>query len=273
MRSRLGEVMSASFGRILGVALRHWYLLRGSWPRIVSLMYWPIVQLLIWGFVTQFLAERSDWLAQAFGVLIAGVLLWDIVFRSQIGVSMAFMEEMWSRNLAHLFASPLAPWEWASAMTFTSVIRTFVGATPAVLLSGPIFGFSLFELGLPFFGFFLALLLFGWAMGLAVISVIFRQGQGAEELAWAVVFVMAPLCCVYYPVDTLPGFIQPIALALTPTHVFEGMRAIVIDGRFDAGALASAFALNAVYLSAAFWFFLRTCAVARNRGLALRQGE
>ena len=263
----------ASAVRIAAVTLRHWYLLRGSWPRIVSLMYWPIVQLLIWGYLTSFLAERSDWMSQAFGVLIGGVLLWDIVFRSQIGVSMAFMEEMWSRNLAHLFISPLQPWEWVGAMTLTAVIRTLVGATPAMLLAGPLFGFWPTELGFALLGFFVALLLFGWAMGLIVISAIFRQGQGAEELAWAVVFIMAPFCCVYYSVDTLPALLQPLALALAPTHVFEGMRAILIEGRFDAGAMAAAFGLNALYLGFGFWLFLRTCAVARARGLALQQGE
>lgn len=266
--------MSAGSARRIGaVALRHWYLLRGSWPRILSLIYWPIVQLLIWGFVTEFLAQRSDWLAAAFGVLIGGVLLWDVVFRSQIGVSMAFMEEMWSRNLAHLLASPLRPWEWAAAMTLTAVIRTLVGATPAMLLAAPLFGFSPLELGLPFVAFFIALLMFGWAIGLIVVAVVFRQGQGAEELAWAVVFIMAPLCCVYYPVEALPAALQPVALALAPTHVFEGMRAILVDGRFDLGALLAAFSLNAAYLAFGFWYFLRTCAVARERGLALRQGE
>ena len=265
--------VQASCGRIAAIVLRHWYLLRGSWPRIVSLVYWPIVQLLIWGFVSQFLLTRSDPLAMAFGVLIGGVLLWDICFRSQIGVSMAFMEEMWSRNLGHLFISPLRPWEWATAMTTTAVIRTLIGATPAALLSAPLFGFSLLELGAPLFGFFSALLLFGWAVGLAVISVIFRQGVGAEELAWAVIFLLAPICCVYYPVAILPSWAQPIALALPPTHVFEGMRAILIDGRFDPSALAAALGLSSLYLAAAFMLFLRTCAVARERGLALQQGE
>ena len=143
----------------------------------------------------------------------------------------------------------------------------------AVLRSAPFFGFSLFDLGPALFGFFCALLIFGWSIGLTVISIIFRQGEGAEELAWAVIFMLAPICCVYYPIETLPAAIQPIALALPPTHVFEGMRAILVEQRFDAGALLAALGLGTVYLAFAIAFFLRTCAFARENVLALQQGD
>ena len=121
--------------RILAMCLRYIYLLRGSWPRLLELAYWPIVQMLMWGFITQFLVGHSTYFAQGFGILLAGVLLWDVLFRSQLGVSVSFLEEMWSRNLAHLFISPLRPLEFIASLTFISGIRTLIGNVPATFLA------------------------------------------------------------------------------------------------------------------------------------------
>lgn len=101
-----GNPMGGSARRIAAMVLRYWYLLRGSWPRLLELAYWPTVQMIMWGFISQFMATNSTWVAQAAGVLIAAVLLWDVLFRGQLGVSVSFLEEMWSRNLGHLFVSP-----------------------------------------------------------------------------------------------------------------------------------------------------------------------
>src|SRR5689334_13383009 len=109
------------------MVLRHWYLLRGSWPRVAELIYWPTVQMILWDYINQFMASTSSWVAQAGGVVVAAVLLWDVLFRGQLGVSIAFLEEMWSRNLGHLFVSPLRPAEWIIAMMTVSLIRTTVG--------------------------------------------------------------------------------------------------------------------------------------------------
>ena len=99
--------LSLSLRRIESMLRRYVYLLKGSWPRILELAYWPTVQMVTWGFVTIFLAQTSSLLVQAGGLLISAVLLWDVMFRSQLGVSLSFFEEMWSRNLGHLFVSPL----------------------------------------------------------------------------------------------------------------------------------------------------------------------
>ena len=61
--------------RITALVLRHYYLIRGSIPRILEMAYWPTVQMVIWGFVTQFFIGHSSWLASAAGVLIGAVLL------------------------------------------------------------------------------------------------------------------------------------------------------------------------------------------------------
>ena len=259
--------------RILAMVRRYVYLLRGSWPRIVELAYWPTMQMLIWGLMTQFLFAHSDYFVRAGGVLIAAVLLWDILFRGNIGVSISFLEEMWSRNLAQLFASPLRAHEWAAALLLISFIRTLIGVVPAALLAIPLYRYSIFDMGLPLVAFFANLLLFGAAVGLAVSALVLRYGLGAESLAWVAVFAVAPISGIYYPIATLPGWLQPVAFALPSSHVFEGMRGVAVDGVFHADALIHAAALNAVYLAAGLAVFLGVFRIARRRGLLMQMGE
>ena len=170
--------------------LRYLYLLRSSWPRTLELLYWPTLQMLIWGFMSQFLYSNSSYVFRAFGVLLAAVMLWDVLFRGQLGLSMSFLEEMWARNLGHLFVTPLRPYEWVLSLLSMSMIRVLLGILPAALLAIPLYHYSIFAMGLPLVAFFAALLIMGWALGLAICGLILRQGMGAEGLAWTVVFTL-----------------------------------------------------------------------------------
>jgi ABC-2 type transport system permease protein len=263
----------SSSGRIAAVMLRHLYILRGSMPRLVELMYWPTVQMVVWGLITESLAPAMNWQAQAAGVLISAVLLWDLLFRAQLGMSISFLEEMWSRNLGHLFVSPLRPWEWVASLMAMSLIRTLVGVVPAALLAILLYHWNIFSLGLPLLAFFVNLIVTGWAVALVVLALILRYGMGAEGLAWAIVFAISPISAIYYPVSVLPGWLQGVALALPPAHVFEGMRGLLHGQDFDTGHFLAAVGLNVIWLglgSAAFLWGFRT---ARNRGSLLQQGE
>jgi len=259
--------------RIGAMVRRYWYLLRSSWPRFVELAYWPTVQMILWGFISQFFYAHSSWVAQAFGVLLAAVLLWDVLFRAELGFSVSFLEEMWSRNLGQLFVTPLRPYEFIAALMCMSAIRTLIGVVPAMLLAIPLYAFSIFELGLPLIAFFVNLMVTGWVVGLFVIALILRHGLGAESLAWLAIFALAPLSGIYYPIDTLPGWLQPVSWALPSAHVFEGMRAVLIEGSFCLDLLVNAVLLNLVYLAAGTATFLYTFQVARRRGLLLQIGE
>jgi ABC-2 type transport system permease protein len=263
-----------SLRRIYALVLRHTYLLRSSGPRILELVYWPTLQMVLWGFITMFLVNHSSWVAQASGVLLSGVLLWDVLFRSQLGVSLVFMEEMWSRNLGHLFVSPLRPAELGGALITMSLIRTVIGVGGAALIAIPLFHFSIFtSLGLPLLAFFLNLIVMGWAIGLLVSGIVLRYGLGAESMAWVAIFAIQPVSGVYYPVATLPGWLQYVAALLPSSHVFEGMRAVLFDHVFRADLLGYAVLLNAVYLAAGFFAFLRFFKMARVRGQLLHVGE
>jgi ABC-2 type transport system permease protein len=255
------------------MALRYIYLVRGSWPRILELFYWPAVQLVLWGFITQFFVTNSTWLMQASGVLLAAVMLWDVMFRGHLGVSLAFFEEMYSRNLGHLFASPLRPWELVSALLLISLIRTLIGVGGAALLAIPLFDYSIFGLGLPLLGFFTNLLVMGWAIGLLVSGLVLRYGLGAESFAWVSIFAIAPLSGIYYPVSVLPDWLQAVAWALPSSHIFEGMRAVMFDQVFRADHMIQAVMLNVLLLTVGAGVFLKAFNSARRRGLLLRIGE
>src|SRR5208337_2417628 len=211
--------------RIAAMIERYWYLLRSSWPRLLELIYWPAVQMLTWGFLQLYIAQNAGFFARAGGTFIGAVLLWDMLFRGQLGFSVSFLEEMWSRNLANLMISPLRPVEFVSALMIMSLIRLAIGVVPVTLLAIAFFGFNLYALGLALAAFFVNLILTGWAVGIVVAGVLLRNGMGAESLAWTLMFVLMPLACVYYPVSVLPHWLQIIAWSLPPTYVFEGMRA------------------------------------------------
>jgi hypothetical protein len=169
-----------SAGRVWAMLLRYLYLLRSSWPRTLELLYWPTLQMLIWGFMSQFLYVNSSYVFRAFGVLLAAVMLWDVLFRGQLGLSMSFLEEMWARNLGHLFVTPLRPYEWVLSLLSMSMIRVLLGMMPAAVLAIPLYHYSIFSMGLPLVAFFAVLVILGWALGLAICGLILRQGMGAE---------------------------------------------------------------------------------------------
>jgi ABC-2 type transport system permease protein len=263
----------ASARRVMAMILRYWYLLRSSWPRLLELVYWPTVQMFMWGFLQSYLHNQEGIVALAGGALLGAVLLWDILFRGQIGFSISFLEEMWAQNLGHLMISPLRAGEFVAALMAMSLIRVLIGVVPVTVLALIFFGFNIYHLGLALVGFFVVLIVTSWSIGLVVCGLVLRQGLGAESLVWSLIFLLLPLTCVYYPVSTLPGWLQYISLALPPTYVFEGMRSILIDGVFRPELLVTALALNFVYLGAGLVAFLALLRTARIHGSLLISGE
>jgi ABC-2 type transport system permease protein len=258
-----------SWRRVYALVLRHTYLLRGSWARLGEMIYWPFINVVIWGFFSQFFISHSDWVSRAAGVLLGAVMLWDVMFRSQLGVALSFLEEMWSRNLGHLSVSPLRPLELVVSMLLMSFIRTMLGLLPAVLVAIPLYHYSLFSLGLPLLAFFFNLMVTGWAVGLAVAALVLRYGLGAESLAWVLIIGLAPLCGIYYPISVLPDWLQRVAWFLPPSHVFEGMRAVMFEHHFPLDQMLLAVAINGILMAGAIAVFLWVYHIARVKGLFL----
>ena len=265
--------ISRPLQRIGAVVLRHWYLISGSLPRLLDLAYWPLIQMILWGFIQEFMAMQSTYFAMAFGVLLGAVMLWDILFRGQISLSLSFFEEVYSRNLGHLLATPLRAWEYLVALMLTSAIRTLISLVPATLLAIWFFGFSIYSLGIALAAFFFSLIAFGWAIGLFVSGLVLRYGLGAEGFAWAFIFALAPLCGVYYPTTILPEWVQALSALLPASYIFDGMRALLMDQALRLDLLAIAAVLNVIWLGLGTMAFLGFYDAARRRGMILQLGE
>jgi len=262
-----------SVNRIGAMILRYWYLLQSSWPRLLELLYWPALQVITWGFLQTYIAQNANFFARAGGTLIGAVILWDILFRGQLGFSISFLEEMWARNLGNLMMSPLKPIEFLFALTAMSLIRLAIGVLPMTLLALFLFHFNFYSLGLPLIAFFCNLIFTSWSVGIFVSGLVLRNGLGAESIVWTLMFGLMPLACIYYPVAVLPAWLQAIAWTLPPTYVFEGMRAALIEHVFRADLMLQALALNAALFSAAVVAFLALLSSARRHGSLLQTGE
>ncbi len=260
--------------RIWGLIYRHLCLYRKSWPRLLELGYWPTLELLIWGFTARFLAHDHPGQPLAIGAaLIGGVLLWEVALRAQIGVTLSFLEEIWSRNLGHVFVSPLRPHELIISLLGVSVLRAVVGLAPATILAAILYHFDVFAIG-PM----LALLLFnlflmGWWMALLVVSLLFRYGASAEALAWTLAFGLTPIACVFYPLTALPIWLRPVANALPAAHIFAGMRAALAHQAPAWGQISAAFALNMVWMGVSVIVFAAQFRAARRTGALISIGE
>jgi ABC-2 type transport system permease protein len=230
----------ASGQRIYALVLRHIHIWRSSVMRLVDSIYWPAVQMVMWGFMTKFLLPQASFVAQAAGVLLSGLLLWEVVVRGNLSLSIAFLEEMWSRNLGHLFVSPIRSWEMATGIIIAALLRTLLGMIPVSLLAWAFFGYNIYTLGLPLVAFF---------------------------------FILMPVSGVYYPVSVLPKWLQAISWGLPPAYVFEGMRAIMTEKIVHWDSLGIAFGLSVVYLVIGFQIFQWFFRLSRRAGTLLGQGE
>jgi len=259
--------------RIVAVCFRYLYLYKRSAPRLMEIFYWPLLDLLLWGFITLYLAKYKENLPNFVAFLLGALILWDILFRSQQGISVSFLEDVWSRNFLNLFASPLRPGEYLVSLIIMSVFKILIAATVMSLLAWLFYSFNIFLIGLSLIPFVLCLVMLGWAIGIATTSFILRFGQEAEILAWGIGLLFQPVSAVFYPVSVLPGFLRVVARAVPASYVFEGMREAITTGRFAFGSLAAALGLSAAYLILALILFQITFTVVRKKGLLTRIGE
>jgi ABC-2 type transport system permease protein len=270
----LPEVRAGAWSRIRAVMLRQVYLYKRTLHRWLEAIYWPTLDIVIWGLFATYLAENPTTGRLGFALL-GALICWDILFRAQQSVSVGFLEDMWSRNVLNVWSTPIRAWEYVSGTILVGLLRVGTGAMIAIGIAGLIYGFNFFtEVGLPAIPFVLALCLMGWSIGVITTALILRLGQGAEELAWALAFLFQPFSAVFYPVESLPPALQAIAFCIPASHVFEGLRAIIIEGAgFPTEELLWAFALDAVYVAFAVWLFRWALRQVRVRGLLSRFGE
>ena len=262
-----------NLNKIFALSLRHIYLIKGSFPRILDLIYWPTIQILLWGFISKFFTLNSTFYENTVGIILSAAILYDFLFRSSISYNMMFLEEIWSRNFTNLFIAPIKISEIIAALTFTAIFRTLIGLVPAALLAIPLFGVSIFKMGIPLIFLLITLYIFGVTLGLLVTSGLIRFGPSFENIAWASLFFLAPLGCIYYPLEILPDWLQIFAKLLPLVHIFEEMRNVLIHDIIDYYQILKAIIISLIYFVFGIIVFYLSYEGAKNRGTLINMGE
>ena len=256
--------------RINALLMRHIYLNKKSFPRLMDLLFWPMMSLFLWGFVSIYLGKINSGGLNIVTFLLGAVLLWEILQEGQHAVSIAFLEDVWQKNLLNIFVTPLTIGEYLTSTALFGLIRLLVAGTVMVVVAFIFYSFNIFTLGFYLIPFALNLLIFGWVLGILAIGIILRYGSSANSLAWAMLFIIQPFTAVFYPLSTLPKVMQYIAVLFPSTHVFEGMRQVISTGAVPPNNLIAAFSLNIIYLILVMFFFNKMFSRIKEKGLLLK---
>ena len=261
------------FHKIYALSLRHIYLICSSFPRIIDLIYWPTVQIFLWGFISKFFTLNSTYYSNTVGIILTAAILYDFLFRASISFNIMFLEEIWSRNFTNLFIAPIKISEIIASLTLTAIFRTLIGLVPATILAIPLFGVSIFKLGIPLLFLLLSLYIFGITLGVLVTSGLLRFGPSFESIAWASLFFLAPLGCIYYPIEILPNALQLIAKALPLVHIFEEMRNILLNNSVNWFQIIKSISISIIYFVFGVIVFYLSYFGAKVRGTLINMGE
>jgi ABC-2 type transport system permease protein len=256
--------------RVSALLLRHLYLYRRSHIRAGEVFFWPVMTLVLWGFITAYVQRLA--LSEAVSFLLGGLIFWDVLYRAQMAITLSVTEEVWVKNLLNIFIAPIHTADFILATALMGVIRAMANVLILGSLAYVLYAFNLLTIGLALLPFLASLLLFGWAVGMCTMALMLRFGQAAEALAWGVPFLLQPPSAVFYPVDVLPPWLQAVAHLLPSMYIFEGMRTALRTGTVDSALLLTALALNVVYLAAGAGFFAWMLQQAREKGYLSRLG-
>src|SRR3989344_2536000 len=256
--------------RVYGVYLRQMYVIKNIPSRVVPYMLWAVLDIVLWGFITRYLNEVGGASFSFVPALLGAVLFWDFLQRVQQGLTIPFLEDVWSHNLLNIFASPLKIGEYILGFIATSIVTSAFGLAVMVILAYALFGLSIFSLGVALLPFILVLFLFGLTLGIVGAAIVMRLGPYAEWFIWPIPAVLGPSVGAFYPVSIFPQWMQYVSTVLPPSGVFEAMRHIIAGGAFDASALSWSIALSLVYLALAFALFAFTYRVVVRKGLIAR---
>ena len=252
------------WNRVYALILKYVYICSRNSFRAMDVLFWPVMDLLVWGFVTLYMLKVSNAVPGMITFLIGAVIMWNVFYRAQQVVCISFLEDLWSRNLLNIFTAPVQIKEFVTAAYVLGLIQATLVALILSIVAGTFYGFNILNLGVYAGLLFANLMIMGWALGMVSTALIVRWGPQAEVLAWAVPFVVQPVSAVFYPVSVLPQPLQVVANLVPAAHVFEGMRAVMTSG---AESAIWAFVLNIVYLVGAGALFRLLFEQAREKGL------
>ena len=256
--------------RTAAIVLRQFYLMRGSPARILPLFAWVAIDMVLWGFITRYLNSVAAPGFNFIPAFLGAVLLWDFFIRVMQGVTIAFFEDVWSRNFLNFFASPLAISEYVGGLVLSSIATSLVGLAVMILLATTVFGLSFLTYGALVIPFLSVLFLFGIALGVCAAAAVLRFGPAVEWLIWPVPALISPFAGVFYPLSTLPRWMQAISRLVPPSYVFESLRAILAGRAVSPATLAASGGLAILDVLLAAWFFIRIYRYTVRTGLIAR---
>lgn len=256
--------------RIYAIFLRQVYLSRDNASRFISMFTWITLDIILWGFISKYVggivAEGTSFVL----ILLGAVLLWDFLTQVMQGLTMAFFEDIWSRNFLNIFASPLRISEYVAGLVLSGIARGILTLVVMLILASLFFGLSVFIYGTYLALFLMILFLFGIALGIIGVAIVFRLGPSAEWFIWPIPALLSPFVGVFYPVAILPQWMQYVSYAFPPSYVFDSVRAVISGGQFSAQALFFGIALSLVYIVGAYFVFLAVYKKAVRTGLVAR---
>lgn len=253
--------------RIIAINLRYFYLMRRSYDRLSDLIYWPAIDLIIWGLTSSFFTSLAPNISNLILMILAGQVLWIIVWRGQYEITVNLLEDLWNKNLINIFVAPLTFTEWIISLLIHSVLKAGISFSFAVLFVYFLYKVHIFSFGFNLLPFMMLLIMTGWSIGFFVASLILRFGTKVQTLAWTFGWLLGPFSAIYYPVSILPEWAQKIAAFIPSSYIFEGMREVIQKGQLDKGKLLISFLLNFGYLMLSLVFLRKSFAKALEKGL------
>lgn len=253
--------------RVWAVILRHLYTFYHTGDRIVDAFYWPSVDIIIWGLTISALQKQGHGTVLPISMVLIGVILWYILLRGQYEITVSLLEELWSENFGNLFSTPLTMAEWITGLCLLGFLKLFLTVTLTAGLAYFLYAVNIFRLGFVLIPFIVSLLLMGWGFGMVIAGLFLRYGTDIQTLAWAGGFALMPFSAVYYPLSSLPHWMQTLSYMLPSAYIFEGMRMVLFTGTIPYDMIAKSLFLNVLFIAIALVFFVRSFQYARRKGL------
>jgi ABC-2 type transport system permease protein len=258
------------FHRIKALIIRQLYLYPRSFPRLMDVLFWPVLSLMVWGFLSVYLEKLNLDNVNILSLLLGAMIFWEFLNRSQQAVTIAFLEDVWERNFINLFVTPMKLSEFSASTVILGIVRILMQGVILGIIAFFLYHFNIFQFGIYTIPFIISLLIFGWSLGIFVTAIILRFGTNAQVLAFGIIFLIEPFSAVFYPVAALPHALQWIAYMLPSTYVFEGMRQVIATGTLPTSTLLLSFGINLVYLVLVLWYFYAMFAKVKEKGLLMK---
>jgi len=256
--------------RINAVIVRHLYEARRNFDRITDLVYWPVLDIILWGFFAIYLTHGKGLQPNIVSLMLGAVILWSTFYSFQRDMAVGFIDELWSRNLINLFSTPLTVSEYMVGLIAVNLLKVMVGLLAASAVAWAAYSFDILPWLPQFIPYLANLLLFALALGIAITGLIFRYTTKIQSLAWSFAGLLMPVSCVFYPISSLPKWLQDIAWMMPTAHSFEGMRCVLAGKGFSPLHFWWGAGLNAMYFVLAMAFFGWIYEQARSRGLLVK---